>query len=108
MTNQLDGGEILLSAFKDLGVDYIISCPGSEWPPLWEALARQKRDRTDGPVYIDCNHEVLAVSLAAAYTQVTGRMQIVLLHAGAGLAQGSMAIAASRALETPMLIMSGE
>jgi acetolactate synthase-1/2/3 large subunit len=108
LTNQLDGGEVLLSAFKDLGVDYIISCPGSEWPPLWEALARQKRDRTDGPVYIDCNHEILAVSLAAAYTQITGRMQIVLLHAGAGLAQGSMAIAASRALETPMLIMSGE
>ena len=46
--------------------------------------------------------------MATGYTQVTGRMQTVLLHAGAGLLQGSMAIYGARAMATPMLVMSGE
>ena len=46
--------------------------------------------------------------MATGYTQVTGRMQAVLLHAGAGLLQGSMAIYGARTMATPMLVMSGE
>src|SRR5262249_13828914 len=71
-------------------------------------MARQKHNRTPGPTYLDCGHETLAVTLARAYTPITGRMQAVLLHAGAGLLQGSMAVGAARAMETPMLVMSGE
>lgn len=108
LTNYHDGGEAILEAFRNLSVDYIICSPGSEWPPFWEAVARQKRDGTPGPVYLDCGHEIIAVAMANAYTNITGRMQVVMLHAGAGLLQGSMAIGAARALETPMLVMSGE
>ncbi len=36
-----DGGEALLQACRDLGADYIFSSAGSEWAPVWEALARQ-------------------------------------------------------------------
>lgn len=108
MKNVHDGGEAVLEAIRNLNVDYVISSPGSEWPAFWEALARQKRDGTPGPTYIDCGHEILAVTMAAAYTNVTGRMQAVVLHAGAGLMQGSMAVAAARAMEVPMLVMSGE
>src|SRR5262245_5376392 len=71
-------------------------------------MARQKHNRTPGPTYLDCGHETIAVTMAAAYTHITGRMQAVLLHAGAGLLQGSMAVGAARAMETPMLVMSGE
>ena len=39
---------------------------------------------------------------------VTGRMQAVLLQAGAGLLQGSMGIHGAQMAEIPMLIMSGE
>jgi len=106
--NYHDGGEAILEAYRNLGVDYIISSPGSEWPPLWEALARQKRDGAAGPIYMDCGHEILAVTMASAYTHITGRMQAVLLHAGAGLMQGTMAVNAARAMETPMVVMSGE
>src|SRR5262249_14381190 len=42
------------------------------------------------------------------YTSVTGRMQAVMLHAGAGLMQGSMAVASARAMGVPMLVLSGE
>ena len=108
MKNYQDGGEAILQAFRNLNVEYVISSPGSEWPSFWEALARQKRDGASGPIYMDVGHEILAVTMAAAYTKITGRMQAVLLHAGAGLLQGSMAVGAARAMEVPMLVMSGE
>ena len=108
MKNIQDGGEAILEALRSLNVEYVISSPGSEWPSLWEALARQKKSGTPGPTYLDCGHETLAVSIATGYTQVTGRMQAVLLHAGAGLLQGSMAIYGARTFAAPMLVMSGE
>ncbi len=37
MKNQLDGGEAVLQAFRSLGIDYIMSSPGSEWGSVWEA-----------------------------------------------------------------------
>jgi hypothetical protein len=85
--NDYDGGEAILEALRRLKVDYGISSPGSEWPSFWEAMARQKRDGSPRPTYLDCGHEILAVTLAAAYTKIAGRMQAVLLHAGAGLLQ---------------------
>jgi acetolactate synthase-1/2/3 large subunit len=108
MKNIHDGGEAILEAFRSLNVKYVISSPGSEWPSLWEALARQKQNGTPGPTYLDCGHETLAVAMTTGYTHVTGQMQVTLLHAGAGILQGSMAIAGAHALETPMLVMSGE
>ncbi len=107
-TTTKDGGEAILEAFRNLGIDYIISSPGSEWAPVWEALARQQINETPGPRYINCWHETLAVNMASGYTRVTGRMQAVLLHAGVGLLQGSMGIHGAMIGEVPMLVCSGE
>jgi acetolactate synthase I/II/III large subunit len=103
-----DGGEAILEAFRSLGMDYIISSPGSEWSPVWEAMARQKVNQKAGPTYIDCWHETLAVDMAIGYTQMTNRCQAVLLHAGAGLLQGTAGMHSAMLAECPMVIMSGE
>lgn len=108
MKQYCDGGEAILEAFRHLGLDYIIASPGSEWSPVWEALARQKVNQKPGPSYIDCWHETLAVDMAMGYTQATGRMQAVLLHAGAGLLQGSAGMHSALLAEVPMVILSGE
>ena len=107
MSQAYDGGEAVLEAFRKLGVDYIIASPGSEWPPVWEALARQRADETEGPGYIHCWHESLAVALAMGYTRLTGRLQALLLHAGVGPLQASMALEAAYQGEVPMLVCSG-
>ena len=104
----LDGGDAILEALRNLDVDYIISSPGSEWPSVWEALARQKLEERPGPSYINCWHETLAVAMASGYTRMTGRMQAVLLHAGVGVLQGSMGIHGAYQSEVPMLVCSGE
>src|SRR5262245_57474714 len=108
MRNELDGGEALLEAFRSLGVDFVVSSPGSEWAPVWEAFARQKTTGAAGPRYIDVWHETLAVDMAIGYALYTGRMQAVLLHAGAGLLQGACGIHGALLAEVPLLVCSSE
>jgi acetolactate synthase I/II/III large subunit len=108
MKNYLDGGEAILEAFRKLKIDYIMSSPGSEWSPIWEALARQKLDNKAGPTFVESWHETLAVNMATGYTLMTGRPQAVLLHAGVGVLQGSMGIHGAMQNEVPMVVMSGE
>jgi acetolactate synthase I/II/III large subunit len=103
-----DGGEAILEAFRSLGIEHIMSSPGSEWSPVWEALARQKTSNRPGPDFIECWHETLAVNMAMGYTQYSGKMQAVLLHAGVGLMQGEIGIHTARNFEIPMVVMSGE
>ncbi len=116
--SRLDGGDAVLQAAADIGADYIFSSAGSEWAPVWEALAR--RDAADaaaalagevpsgGPRYLDLAHETLAVAMATGYASVTGRAQLVLLHAAAGLLQGANAIHGALLTGAPMVICSGE
>ena len=108
MKNYQDGGEAILEAFRDLGSDYVISSPGSEWAPVWEAFARQKLENKPGPRYLDVGHETAAVGMALGYALATGQMQIVLLHAGAGLLQGTCGIHGALLAEAPMLVLSAE
>jgi acetolactate synthase I/II/III large subunit len=104
----LDGGDAVLQAAQDLGADYIFSSAGSEWAPVWEALARRDAARGDGPRYLDLTHETLAVAMATGYASVTGRGQVVLLHAAAGLLQGANAIHGALLTGAPMVVCSGE
>jgi acetolactate synthase-1/2/3 large subunit len=108
MKNYLDGGEAILEAFRKLKIDYIMSSPGSEWSPVWEALARQKLEKRAGPTFIESWHETLAVNMATGYTLMTGRPQAALLHAGVGMLQGSMGVHGALQNEVPMVVMSGE
>ena len=107
MKNYMDGGEAILEAFRKLKIDYIMSSPGSEWSPVWEALARQKLGNHSGPTYVDAWHETLAVNMATGYTLITGRPQAVLVHAGVGLLQGSMGVHGAMQSEVPMIVTSG-
>jgi len=108
MSEHVDGGEAILEAFRNLDIDLVISSPGSEWPAFWEALARQSRDGLAGPIYMDCGHETIAVTMASAYSRIKNRVVAVVLHAGAGILQGSMAIHSAKVMEAPLLILSGE
>ncbi|MEC9206549.1 MAG: thiamine pyrophosphate-binding protein, partial [Pseudomonadota bacterium] len=108
MKNYIDGGEAILEAFRQLDIDYVIASPGSEWGSVWEAFARQEREKTKGPRYLNCAHETLAVDLAIGYSVMTGRMQAVMLHTGVGLLQGSIGIDTAYRQSVPMVVVSGE
>ncbi|MGB0573240.1 MAG: thiamine pyrophosphate-dependent enzyme [Alphaproteobacteria bacterium] len=108
MKNSPDGGDAVLQAFRALGIDYVMSSPGSEWGPVWEAMAQQKLSNEPGPTYLTCAHETLAVNLAVGYTSITGRMQAVMLHAGVGLLQGALGVEGALRGAIPMVVLSGE
>jgi acetolactate synthase I/II/III large subunit len=103
-----DGGEALLQACADFGADYIFSSAGSEWAPVWEALARRDAAGEAAPRYLDLAHETIAVGMATGYAAVTGRVQAVLLHAGAGLLQGANAVHGALLTGVPVVVCSGE
>jgi acetolactate synthase-1/2/3 large subunit len=108
MTDHIDGGEGLLEAFRALDIEHVFSSPGSEWAPVWEAFARQRRDGTTGPTYYDLTHETLAVGMATGYFLCARRLAAVLLHAGPGLLQGANAIHGALLAGAPMLVCSSE
>jgi acetolactate synthase-1/2/3 large subunit len=103
-----DGGDAVVGALQAAGADYIFSSPGSEWAPVWESLARRHRDGLPAPRYLDLWHETVAVGMATGYALVTRRPQGVLLHAGPGLLQGSMAVHGALLAGAPMVVASSE
>jgi acetolactate synthase-1/2/3 large subunit len=102
------GGQAMLKVMQRSGIDYILSSPGSEWPPVWEALAEQTAQGIKKPGYVNCRHEAVAVAMAAGYTKVTGRPLVVMLHATAGPLNAAMTLRAALQERTPMVIISGE
>src|SRR5258706_753102 len=104
----MHGGQAMLKAIERSGVEFILSSPGSEWPPVWEALAEAAARGAKNPKSINCRHEAVAVAMAAGYTKVTNRPQVVMLHATAGPLNAAMTLRAALHERTPMVILSGE
>ena len=104
----MHGGQAMLKAMQHTGIDYIFSSPGSEWPPVWEALAEQTAQGIKKPGYINCRHEAVAVAMAAGYIKTTNRPQVVMLHATAGPLNAAMTLRAAMHERTPMVILTGE
>ncbi|MDQ4114917.1 MAG: thiamine pyrophosphate-binding protein [Actinomycetota bacterium] len=107
-SNGIDGGEAVVAALEAAGVSHIFCASGSEWAPVWEALARRHRDGVASPRYLDLLHETVAAGMATGYGLVTRRPSGVLLHAGPGLLQGAMAIHGALLAGVPLVALSSE
>ncbi|MFC1916259.1 thiamine pyrophosphate-dependent enzyme [Chloroflexota bacterium] len=102
------GADILLDVFKSHGVEYIFCSPGSEWFPVWESLIRRYNQDDKTLKYINCRHEVLAISMASGYAHATGRLPAVLLHASVGTLNGAMTLRMAYRAKSPMIVCSGD
>lgn len=105
---RLNGAEAMLQILRNYHVEYIFASPGSEWPPLWEQLAKQKASGQPGPQYLNTRHENLAIGMAMGYAKVTGRLPVALLHTTVGTLHGAMALRAAYHEQVPMLVCAGE
>ena len=104
----LTGAEAVLEILRNYGIEYIFASPGSEWPPVWEQLAKQKAQGLTGPQYLNCRHENLAIGMAMGYAKVTRQLPAVLLHTTVGTLSGAMALRAAYHEQVPMLVCAGE
>lgn len=102
------GGELLLDLLEACGVEYIFCSPGTEWTPVWEGLLKRQGQANTALKYINCRHEMLAISLAMGYAEITGRLPAVLLHASVGALSGALAMRNAYAARVPVMIFSGE
>jgi len=107
-SQRMSGAEAMLDILRNYNIEYIFASPGSEWPPLWEQLARQKAQGLPGPQYVNTRHENLAIGMAMGYAKVTGRLPAVLLHTTVGALHGAMALRAAYHEQVPMLVCAGE
>ncbi len=72
----LIGAEALLRVLRVTGVECIFASPGSDWAPLWEALARP-HGADEFPAYVSSRHEETAVAMASGYAKATGKLPAV-------------------------------
>lgn len=104
----LSAGDAILQIMRDYGVTDIFSSPGSDWPAIWESLAKRRAHDEPLPRYFNCRDETQAVSMAIGYYKATARMPAVMLHTGVGVLHGAMALRAGMRSFVPMLVLAGE
>src|SRR5436853_3382546 len=103
----LSGSEALLRELRAMGVERIFASPGSDWAPLWEALARPWK-AGEVPEYISARHEETAVGMATGYAKATGKLPAVVLHTTVGALHATMGLRAALHERIPMVVMAGE
>lgn len=103
----MTGAEALLRALRAMGVERIYASPGSDWAPLWEALAKPYPPG-EVPEYISSRHEETALGMATGYTKATGKLAAVAIHTTVGALHATMGMRAALHERIPMVVLAGE
>ena len=103
----LSGAQALLRTLRRMGVEKIFASPGSDWAPLWEALAMPSA-REEFPDYLSSRHEETAIAMASGYAKSTGKLCAVVLHTTVGALHATMGMRAALHERIPMVLLAGE
>lgn len=105
-TKGLTGAQTMLRVLGKMGVERIFASPGSEWSPLWEALAEPGVEGM--PIYMSTRHEEIAVGMASGYAKSTGKLPAVVIHTTVGALHATMAMRGALHEQVPMVVFAGE
>ncbi len=97
----------LLEALDQAGVAYIFANLGSDHPPLVEAIAEARATGRRVPAIVTCPNEMVALSAAHGYAQVSGRAQAVLVHVECGTQALAGAVHNASKGRVPVVILAG-
>jgi acetolactate synthase I/II/III large subunit len=103
MTEHLSGGDMLIRALQDEGVEYIFGYPGGAALHIYDAIFRQQRVE-----HILVRHEQAATHMADGYARATGRPGVVLVTSGPGATNAITGIATAYMDSIPMVVISGQ
>src|SRR5690242_21509333 len=78
------GATALIEALVDAGVSYLFVNLGSDHPGIVEALAQARATGKPVPKVVTCPNEMVALTCAQGFTQISGRAQAVLIHVDCG------------------------
>lgn len=96
-----------LEALQEAGVSYIFANLGSDHPAMIESLAEAKQTNKELPEVIICPNEMVALSAAHGYAQITGKPQAVVIHVECGTQNLGGAIHNAAKGRVPVLIFAG-
>ncbi|WP_250464179.1 acetolactate synthase 3 large subunit [Microbulbifer litoralis] len=99
----LSGGDMLVRALQDEGVDLIFGYPGGQALHIYDAIFRQK-----GIKHVLVRHEQGATHAADGYARSTGRAGVVLVTSGPGATNAITGIATAYMDSIPMVVISGQ
>jgi acetolactate synthase-1/2/3 large subunit len=101
------GGTALIEALHDAGITHLFANFGSDHPGIVEALAQAQATGKPAPRVITCPNEMVALTCAQGFTQITGRPQAVLVHVDCGTQALAGAIHNVAKCRVPVLILAG-
>jgi acetolactate synthase-1/2/3 large subunit len=97
------GAAALLDTLAACGVDTVFGYPGGAVLPLYDALQREPRLR-----HVLVRHEQAAVHAAEAYARSTGRIGVVFVTSGPGVANTISGLLDAFSDSIPVLCISGQ
>ena len=100
---QLSGGEMLVRALHDEGVEIIFGYPGGAVLHIYDAIFNQ-----DKIEHILVRHEQAATHAADGYARSTGKPGVVLVTSGPGATNAITGIATAYMDSIPMVVISGQ
>ena len=100
---ELSGGELLMEALKEEGVEYIFGYPGGAVLHIYDALYQQNSVK-----HILVRHEQAATHAADGYARATGKPGVVLVTSGPGATNAVTGIATAFLDSIPMVVISGQ
>ena len=103
MTEMLSGGEILIRALQDEGVEHIFGYPGGAALHIYDAIFKQQRVE-----HILVRHEQAATHMADGYARATGNPGVVLVTSGPGATNAITGIATAYMDSIPMIVISAQ
>jgi len=101
--DQLSGGEMLLRALHDEGVEIIFGYPGGAVLHIYDAIFNQ-----DKVEHILVRHEQAATHAADGYARSTGKPGVVLVTSGPGATNAITGIATAYMDSIPLVVISGQ
>lgn len=99
----VDGAQILLHTLIDCGVDTVFGYPGGAVLPLYDALHGEPRLR-----HVLVRHEQAAVHAAQGFARSTGRLGVVFVTSGPGVANTISGLLDAISDSIPVLCISGQ
>lgn len=99
----LSGGEMLIRALHDEGVEILFGYPGGAALHIYDAIFQQ--DRVE---HILVRHEQAATHAADGYARATGKPGAVLVTSGPGATNAITGIATAFMDSIPMVVISGQ
>jgi len=100
----MTGGEAIVRAVLNHGVDTVFGLPGAQTYPLFDALAKSR----DAVRTIGTRHEQGAAYMALGYAKSTGRPGVYSVVPGPGVLNTGAALCTAFGSNTPVLCLTGQ